>query len=105
MITCTVDYDRTNNVTAMLTDTTFSGGFARIDTCKNGVEYLVRYNNGTTLTDTIEGCYHVAEALQQAVCEVADALAFDASEKDRTCDYFTAYTMLRETLDSELNLC
>lgn len=31
MITCTVDYGNYGDVTAMLTDTTYSGGFARID--------------------------------------------------------------------------
>jgi hypothetical protein len=42
MINCTVDYDRNDNVPVMLTDTDYSGGFARIEVFNGTVEYLVR---------------------------------------------------------------
>lgn len=105
MITCTVDYDNYGDVTVMLTDTSYSGGFARIDAHKNDVEYLVRYNSGVTSSDVIENYHHVTEALQQAVYEIADLLAFNASDNNSNCDYDTVYTRLRKTLEFELNLC
>lgn len=105
MIIVTTDYDHDGNATIMLTDTTFSGGHACIDVQKNVVNYLVRFNNGTTLIDTIENCYHVNEALKQAAYEIADTLALDASNHDNNCNYNTVYARLRDTLDSELNLC
>ena len=106
MIICTVDRDYDlHAITVMLTDTSYSGGFARIDAQNNVVDYLVRYNNGAKLTDAIEGYYHVNEALQQAVYEVADFLAFDASNHDNNCNYDTVYTRLRDIFEFELNLC
>ena len=103
MITCTVDYSY-GDVTAMLTDTTYSGGFARIDVYRDAsVSYLVRYNNGEEEAETFdEDVYSVKEAVEQAVYSVADFLAFDAS--NHGIEYDIAYSRIRSALGTELHI-
>ena len=104
MIICTVDYGNYGDVTAMLTDTTYSGGFARIDVDHDAsVSYLVRYNDGKKEAETFDGdVYSVKEAVEQAVYAIADVLAFNATNND--IDYDIAYNAVRLALGTELHI-
>lgn len=105
MITCTVDYDRDNNVALMLTDTTYSGGFARIDTYNGTTTVLVRYNAFVVAPFEVKYNSDSMAVLETACKDIAHALAMDAVLTQGETNYNKCYGALMESLADALKLC
>lgn len=105
MITCTVDYDRNDNATVMLTDTTYSGGFARIDTYNGTTTVLIRYNGFVVAPFETKYNSDDTTAIETACKDIAHALAMDAVLTQGETNYNKCYGALMESLADALKLC